>query len=38
VIDLHAAWARGHHASETIGELARRLQQFCRERYSVAAG
>ncbi|MEO7352629.1 MAG: LysR substrate-binding domain-containing protein, partial [Marmoricola sp.] len=36
VINLHAAWIPGHHAAETVRGLTRRLQVFCRERYSVA--
>lgn len=37
VIDLHAAWAPHHHAAETVHDLGRRLQRFCRDRYSLTS-
>lgn len=32
-IHLHAAWDRQHHAQASLGDLARRLREFCVERY-----
>lgn len=35
VVTLHAAWARDHHAHETLHRLARRLQLFSQARYGA---
>lgn len=37
VVTLHAAWARDHHASDTLLALARRLKSFSRARYGASA-
>jgi DNA-binding transcriptional LysR family regulator len=38
VIRLYAGWAPDHHAAATLASLARRLADFCRDRYGLPAG
>jgi DNA-binding transcriptional LysR family regulator len=37
VVRLYAGWAPDHHAAATLESLARRLAEFCRDRYGLPA-